>query len=107
MTLRAFVATDNVLEVGGLLNGVTAAYANAATVAVTLTNADTGAQVAGATWPLALAYTSASNGVYTVTLPDTLSLVDGQRYLATITADAGAGLYKTWVLGVYAEYDRS
>lgn len=91
-----YKGSDNVIKVTGLYDPVAAAYKNAATVQVTLTD-KAGTQVSGETWPLAMDYVSASNGNYTATLKDTLTLVANQRYTATITADAGTDLKKAWV----------
>lgn len=91
-----FVGNDNFLEVSALKNSATDEFINDATVTVTLTDS-AGSQVAGETWPLAVSYINASDGVYRATLRDTLTLTAGQLYRATVTADAGAGLLATWI----------
>lgn len=90
--LTAYVNSDNVLTLTGLYDNINAAYENAATVYVTLTDSN-GTQVTGETWPLLMNYVSASNGNYRATLTDSLSVVSGKTYTATVTADAGTGAY--------------
>jgi hypothetical protein len=90
-----YITNDNVIELDELKNVVDGIYQNSATVIVTLTDAD-GAEVAGETWPLAMSYVSGSNGTYRANLADTLTLTNGGRYDATVTADAGANGLATW-----------
>lgn len=73
-------ATD---EQGNALEGE---WVNDATVAVTITDRD-GAQVSGETWPLTLAYVTASNGRYQAVLDDGLSLSEKCPYFAAVTVD--------------------
>lgn len=94
---RLFKDNDMVLEVSGLQNEVSREYLNAASVTVSLADA-AGAAVSGATWPLSLSYVTSSNGVYRVTLADSLGISDEAKYIATVTADAGDKLRATWVL---------
>jgi hypothetical protein len=91
-----YIKSDNLIEVQGLQNAISLAYLNGATVRVTLADAKTGTNIAGETWPLTLDYFAASNGDYRAVLVDTLVVTEGQRVLATITADAGAGLHREW-----------
>ena len=96
--------TDNLLTLSGLQNAATGAYLNAATVTVSCTNYDTGLPIAGASWPLALTYVAASNGVYTATLVHGLVTTVGQRIQAAITAvDAGTGLQRVFYLTLQVE----
>lgn len=90
-----YVGNDNELEVAGLRNEMTGADMNNATVTVRLTTT-AGVDVDGAAWPKTLPYVAGSNGLYRATLPYTLTLVPGGRYVATIVADAGAGLHAQW-----------
>ena len=92
-----FYQNDNLLELDALTNQRTGAYINNATVTVTLTDLDD-TEVAGETWPLAMSYVAASDGKYRATLKDSLSLTEGQRYKATITADAGTDSKGVWVV---------
>jgi hypothetical protein len=89
------VGNDAILEVQNLKNELSGASLNAATVTVTLVDAD-GEQVTGDTWPKTMAYVAGSNGTYRCTLVYGLGLVDGERYTAQITANAGAGLRAVW-----------
>lgn len=104
--LKAFVLTDNVLKVSGLINSVSSSYLNSATVTATIIDAISSAQVTGETWPIALSYVSASNGDYRATLTNSLAFVDGGRYIAVVNANAGVGLVKTWHIDVRADWAR-
>jgi hypothetical protein len=99
MTSAHILLKDNdmVLEVSGLQNKITGAYLNAAAVAVSLADA-AGVAVTGQTWPLALTYVAASDGVYRATLEESLGICKDAEYIATVTVDAGAGLKGAWVL---------
>lgn len=88
---------DMVLEVSGLMNEVSGDFLNSATVTVSLADSD-GNPVAGNAWPLALEYVAASDGIYRVTLADTLDLAPNARYVADLIADGGAGLRAQWSL---------
>lgn len=90
-----YIINDNVIELTGLQNAVDEAYQNTATVTVTVKDADD-VDVVGETWPLTMNYVSGSNGDYRANLADTLTLVDGSRYYATVTADAGVNGLATW-----------
>ena len=90
-----FYGNDMVLELTDLTNEVTGVNANAATVTVSLTDAN-GIAVTGDTFPKVMTYVTGSNGVYRTGLLDTLSLIRGARYIAKISADAGAGLQGYW-----------
>ncbi|MGH8626450.1 MAG: hypothetical protein ACREYC_14670 [Gammaproteobacteria bacterium] len=85
-----YLANDNLLELQGLTNAASGAYVNDATVTATVVDKN-GANVAGGSWPLTLAYVAASNGKYRGTLQETLTLTEGQDYTAKVTV-AGAGL---------------
>jgi hypothetical protein len=87
---------DMILEVSALKNEVTGGFLNAATVTVSLADTD-GNPVDGNAWPLALGYVTDSDGIYRVTLADTLVLTPDTRYLAEVIADAGSGLRAKWV----------
>lgn len=92
-----YVDNDSVLEVIGLRNEQTGADINSATVTAHLRTTN-GADVDGETWPKAMEYIDGSDGIYRVTLPYTLELAAGGRYVATIVADAGAGLRAEWLV---------
>lgn len=101
-----YLTNDNVIELTGLQNAVDDAYQNSATVTVTIKDAN-GTNVVGETWPLVMAYVSASDGDYRANLRDTLTLVDGARYYATVTADAGVNGLATWIEELIARERRS
>lgn len=90
-----YLGNNSIVDVTGLRNENTGAYVADAVVSVTLLD-QTGRPVIGSDWPLTLAYLAGSNGVYRATLPHTLDLVEGGRYLARIVADSGAGLQAQW-----------
>ncbi len=100
-----FIGTTNALELDELQNEVTGEYINNAGVTVTLRDAND-AEVAGATWPMAMSYVADSDGLYRAFLPDTLSLLPDARYTADIVATAGASLVGKWVLDVVAKTRR-
>lgn len=93
-TLLAYVDNDNQLRIDGLRDADDT-YINNATVVCTGVDDSDGNAVSGDTFPKALTYVSASDGNYRGTLQQTLELVDGESYTATITAD-GAGLQATF-----------
>lgn len=96
-----YTGNDTVIEVKGLKNEVTGAFLNSATVTATLVDAE-GDQVAGETWPKTLAYVASSDGIYRATLPYTMSLAAGGRYVAQISVNAGSGLRASFSLPVVA-----
>lgn len=85
-----YLANDNLLELQGLQNAATAAYVNNATVTATVVD-KAGANVAGQSWPVTLAYVAASNGNYRGTLEDALSLAENEDYSARVSV-SGSGL---------------
>lgn len=100
--MQAFISNDNLLEVIGLQNAKTGEYINAsATVQATLKDR-AGANVTGASWPLALSYVAASNGNWDVVLPAALDLTDGQDYVCEITAQVSGGPTAAWSAPVTA-----
>lgn len=92
-----YIGNDAILELRGLENDLTGQFLNAATVTATLTDA-TGTQIAGAAWPMTLAYVAASDGTYRATLPYTLALTPNEKVTAAISVDAGSGLRAFWAL---------
>lgn len=90
-----YYGNDMVLELADLTNETTGLNVSTATVTVTLVDA-AGSNVAGDTWPKTMTYVTGSNGVYRATLLDTLTLTKGARYVARISANAGAGLQGYW-----------
>lgn len=92
--LVAYRNSDNTIEVSALKNALTDAFLNAATVVVTVVDAD-GTEVAGESWPVTLDYVAASDGTYRATLEDAISWVHQTAYSAQITATSG-GLKRYW-----------
>jgi len=73
---------------GGLKNVATDSYVNDATVTLTGIKDAAGAYVTGTT-DLSMTYLGSSNGIYQVSVPDTVALTLGARY--TIVIDASGG----------------
>ena len=94
-----FQNNDTLIELAGLQNETTGAYLNTATVTVTLIDA-TGANVTGATWPMAMSYVAGSNGLYRATLGFDLPLTENGLYKANIIAIGGTGLRANWTANV-------
>lgn len=91
-----YVDNSMVVELAGLENGMTGVAINNATVTVTLATT-AGVNVTGETWPATMNYAESSNGVYRATLPHDIAIVDGQRYVATISAVSGS-LHAEWTV---------
>lgn len=90
-----YKGNDTVLELSDLTNETTGDNINDATVTITLTDSD-GVSVSGDVWPKIMTHVTNSNGVYRVTLLDTLVLTNNARYIAKISANGGAGLQGYW-----------
>ena len=97
-----YLSNDNLLELNGLRNSTaaTGTYINDATVTVTLKDASDN-EVAGETWPLAVGYVSASDGIYRAILQNTLTITAGASYTAEVSAD-GDSLQAFWAIAVTA-----
>ena len=96
-----YVDNDMVLQIDDLKDEIAGEAINNATVTVTLSD-EQGNEVLGAQWPLSLVHVATSNGAYRVTLPYTLEVTPGARYVATVVADAGPGLRAQWDAEVVA-----
>lgn len=73
-----------VLELLGLKKQVDGSFANSASLAVTLQDAD-GVAVSGVSWPLSLSYVSGSDGNYRVEIPSAAAIEDAGNLIARIT----------------------
>lgn len=93
--LRLFKDNDMVIELVGLKNEVTGEYVNDATVTFTLKTA-AGAVVTGQSFPAAMPYVPASNGLYRANLSDEVAISVNVRYVVEISVDAGSGLKAKW-----------
>ena len=87
-----YVGNDNTLSVT-LTQTSGGSTITDATVQFTLNDA-TGTNVTGLSWPQTLAHTS--NGVYEVTLQETLAIVDKSEYTGIMTASTPGGLNGNW-----------
>lgn len=63
---------------------------NSATVTVTIFDCETGEEIIDESWPVALDYVAASDGIYRKTFDPFTSLVDGQQYKVVTLAVDGA-----------------
>lgn len=96
-----YLSNDNLLSIEGLKNSSSGSYMNDATVTTTLKDSG-GTAVSGQTFPISLNYIAATNGNYQATLENTLNMVEGSIYTATITATSSGGLYAEWDLQLTA-----
>ncbi len=92
-----YLSNDNLLSIEGLMNSSSGSYMNDATVTATLKDSG-GTNVSGQTFPVSLAYITATNGNYQATLENTLTMVEGNIYTATISATSSSG-------GLSAQWD--
>ena len=90
-----YLGNNSIVDVTGLRNENTGAFVNDADLSMTLLD-KTGAQVGGANWPVPFRYLDESNGVYRATLPHTLAIAEGERYVARVVANATLGLRAQW-----------
>jgi hypothetical protein len=90
-----YLGNNSIVDVTGLRDEATGAYVTDANVVMTLLT-QTGAEVGGVQWPIQLVYVPETSGTYRATLPYTLDLTEGGRYVARIIANAGAGLRAEW-----------
>ena len=89
MTDTIYINSDNTLIIDDVKHAIDGSYINTATVVCTLKDAS-GSNVSGQSWPLTLDYVAASNGKYSGTLEDGLSLTEGENYTAEITITLGS-----------------
>lgn len=101
-----YVGNDMLLDLARLRDTIDGSYLDAATVTVSLAT-QAGVPVVGESWPLALDYVTGSNGTYSATLRDTLELVPGVRYVATVNVDAGEGRTARWTMDCIARTRRA
>jgi len=93
--MAVFAANTNLLELTGLKDAITGAFINDATVTATVVDED-GVAVSGASWPVTLAYVSASNGDYRAVLSHALALTPYRTHVARIDADGGSDRVGHW-----------
>lgn len=98
-----FIDNTMILDLVGLKSEVEDAFINAgATVSVTLKDKD-GNNVSGQSWPAAMSYVAASNGVWRGVLSEVLVLTAKQKYVAYIEANAGSNRVGHWEFPVKAQ----
>jgi hypothetical protein len=92
MAGELFTLSDNLIQITGLINEVSGAYINDATVTATVVKKSDRTEVAGVTWPIAVVYVAASDGIYRGTLPYTMDIADREKLIVLLEIDGGAGL---------------
>lgn len=92
---------DMVIEVADLINSLTSAFINDATVQATLQD-DQGVDVVGQVWPVTVPY-SGTDGLYQVTVDKAVQVLDDAGYLLIVTASAPGGLDAEWRIKVGGE----
>ncbi len=102
MKLYWYKGSTQLVRVRGLYDKVTEQWLNAATVQITVKEKDgnsrvPGAEVTGETWPLALGYVAASDGIYEGTAAAAVNVNLGEDYWAEIVATQG-GVTRLWIL---------
>lgn len=100
----AYVRNDNLLRGANLrtitlATGLEAYLTDAATVTVTVIDADA-VEVPGQVWPLALTYITGSQGGFLGLLRNELTWTDGSQWMAIITVDNGADQRGEFILRV-------
>jgi len=95
--IELFLTSDMVIEVSNLRNTVTDALVTGATVTADVLDSD-GNDVTGAGNPISFSEVAGYNGLYRGSIPDTASLSLGDVGTLVVTADAGAGLLRTWTI---------
>lgn len=82
----------HVIELVDLKDDVAGTYINNATVTAVLKD-EADEEIAGISWPLTMAYVTASNGKYRGVLSHLLETTVGARLWAEVTASAAPGQY--------------
>jgi len=86
---------DMVIEVADLINSLTSAFINDATVQATV-------EVAGQVWPISVPY-SGTDGLYQVIADKAVEVLDGVGYVLFVTASAPGGLDAEWQVQIGGE----
>jgi len=92
---------DMVIEVADLINSLTSAFINDATVQATLKD-DQDVEVAGQVWPISVPY-SGTDGLYQVIADKAVEVLDGVGYVLFVTASAPGGLDAEWQVQIGGE----
>lgn len=97
-----FIGNDSLFTLTGFADDSAGGptFLVAATVTVTVRDLD-GVEVPGISWPVTLAFIAASNGDYEGTVDAVIVLVEGQQYVATITARE-APVDGEWIIELFA-----
>ena len=97
-----YINSDNVVEALEVTNETTGEYINDATVTLSLVDQATGVEILS----VALSYIPSSGGGYRGVIPYTAVITFGQKLLAKLTIDGGAGLQKYYELSYIAVVDK-
>lgn len=98
-----YLDNNNNVELRGLKNNATDEVDTGATVTVTLYDKD-GAAVTGETWPRLM--THVENGLYRVTLAETINISYKHTYTARVSCVGSGGEIGRWNCDVIAEIRR-
>jgi hypothetical protein len=98
MAFQAYINNDNVVTLAGLKDVCTGAFANSATVTVTVTDKD-GNEVlfdnTSDSWPRPMPYVTGSNGSYCGTIPVEAQMIPENEYIAVVNAEQ-SGVRGRW-----------
>lgn len=101
------VGSTTLVKVNGLQDS-NGSYLNNATVTLeSFVERVSGTAVSGLTVPVTLSYVPTSNGNYQTELDETIGIVDGGQYIATLKAVAATGQVKLWTEHVRGRYSRA
>lgn len=106
-------ASDNLVRVRRVQNGLDSSDLVAATVQATLyTDKALATEVTGQTWPVSLTYQPtflpiADRPAYVGTLEDVINVNEGDTVWAKVTVDAGPGLFRTFRLECRVAFEDS
>lgn len=92
---------DMVIEVANLINSITSAFINDATIQATLRD-DQGVDVAGQVWPVTVPYTG-TDGLYQVIVDKAVEVLDDVGYVLNIIASTPGGLDAEWKVQIGGE----
>ena len=101
-TVGIYLDNDTLVEVDALTNEATAEVISDATVAVTLYNAVTLAEVTGQAWPATLIAVVGEAGSYRAVMDKTVEVVEGEFYTARVTAATTGGIDASWDVTLFA-----
>ena len=85
-----YLGNDHILTVSGLRDGIAGTYYDDGDGSLSVTVKDeSGDALSGVSWPVALSYVAASQGVFRATLPSEMSFEEGDNLVAHVTGTLG------------------